>query len=269
MKLAVVVIHGMGSQEADFAELCIEEISNRLTEGGHDPLEVAWAPVYWADVLKERQKEYIRDASAANKWGWAKPREFVVESLGDAAAYQFVEEPNATYAQIHDKIRAAMKNLYVDDLNSTPVPLVILAHSLGSHMMSSYVWDCQKSKPTGAGAGASAFEKMEWLAGMVTFGSNIPLFTFAHKEVVAIELPASQLPSDVKPKARWYNYYDKHDALGYPLKQLSDSYRDVVNEDIEINVGNWWKSKTPLSHTEYWTDKDFTKPVAEFLGTFL
>jgi hypothetical protein len=24
-----------------------------------------------------------------------------------------------------------------------------------------------------------------------------------------------------------------------------------------------------LCHMEYWTDKDFTKPVAEFLGVFL
>ena len=276
-KVAVVVYSregfkewdGMGSQESDFAKPLIGEISKRLTESGHDPKKVAWAPVYWADVLKELQEKYIEDASDANPWGWPPLRRFVVESLGDAAAYQFVEGPNSTYTQIHNKIRTAMEKMYVNDLNSTAVPLVILAHSLGSHIMSSYIWDCQWNKPTGARTGASDFERMRWLAGMVTFGSNIPLFTFAHKKVVAIELPGSELPSDVKPKAAWYNYYDKDDALGYPLKQLSDSYRDVVDEDVEINVGNWWKSLTPLSHTAYWTDKDFTKPAAEFLATFL
>jgi hypothetical protein len=70
-------------------------------------------------------------------------------------------------------------------------------------------------------------------------------------------------------EARWWNYYDKDDVLGYPLKPISPSYDAVVDEDIEINVGGFATSFTPKSHTEYWTDNDFTEPVAKFLTAFL
>jgi hypothetical protein len=50
----------------------------------------------------------------------------------------------------------------------------------------------------------------------------------------------------VATKARWLNYYDKDDVLGYPLKPISPSYNAIVNED-----------------------NDFTRPVAQFLADFL
>jgi len=87
--------------------------------------------------------------------------------------------------------------------------------------------------------------------------------------VEAIAFPGGGLPSDVATKARWLNYYDKDEVLGYPLKPISQSYDALVNEDIEINVGGFGASFTPLSHTAYWTDNDFTKPVAKFLADFL
>ncbi len=119
--------------------------------------------------------------------------------------------------------------------------------------------------------GLSDFEQLHTLAGIVTFGCNIPLFTLAFNEAVPITFPAAQLPDpgDVRTKAKWLNYYDPDDVLGYPLKAINDAYDDVVDEDKSINVGGLFSSWNPLSHNKYWTDNDFTKPAAEFIATFL
>jgi len=269
VKLAVVVIHGMGSQSSAFAEPVKAELSKRIEDGGNNPDDIAWLPVYWADILEPAQSQYLANATASNDLDWMGLRKFIIGAFGDASGYQFVGGASGTYVKIHDRIRKLMQDLYLQKLNSTDVPLVVLAHSLGSHIMSSYVWDTQHGTATGADPASSPFERMEWLAGLVTFGSNIPLFTFAYDPVEAIEFPGGGLPPDVATKARWLNYYDKDDVLGYPLKPISQSYDAAVDEDIEINVGGFGASFTPASHTAYWTDNDFTKPVAKFLADFL
>ncbi len=268
-KLAVVVIHGMGTQKRSFADAAIRELDTRIAANGANPDHVAWIPIFWGDILGPREQQYLEDAKASAKLDYMPLRRFVVSSLGDAAAYQYTEGPSDTYAVIHDRIRGLIRQTFINELQQNAVPLVMLAHSLGSHIVSSYIWDTQHGLATGAGNDASPFEKMEWLAGMVTFGSNIPLFTFAYREVLAIRFPGGELPPETAQKARWLNYYDKDDVLGYPLRPVSESYADVVDADHQINVGGLVRSATPLSHGAYWTDNNFTKPVAGFLSSLL
>jgi len=71
----------------------------------------------------------------------------------------------------------------------------------------------------------NSFESMQNLAGIITFGCNIPLFTFAYNHVKPIEFPPSNLDSKLKQKAKWINYYDSDDILGYPLKPINAEYR--------------------------------------------
>lgn len=80
-----------------------------------------------------------------------------------------------------------------------------------------------------------------------------------------IEFPPEQLSANLKTAAKWLNFFDPDDALGYPLKPLSPSYGKTVSADIEVNVGSWLTSWNPISHTEYWTDDNFTKPVAALI----
>lgn len=155
---------------------------------------------------------------------------------------------------------------------SVPVPLVVLAHSLGGHIMSNYIWDMQQHRDVEGAVWnnkLSSFELMETLAGFVTFGSNIPLFTFAYEDPQPIAFPGSALSGEDKKRAAWLNYYDRDDVLGWPLRPISPAYRDAVDADIEIDAGSWGAGFTPLSHTSYWTDNSFTKPVAKFLSSFL
>ncbi len=275
-KLAVVVIHGMGSQVPDYAEPMIEELSSRVAGMGGDPNQLAWKAIYWADIVQPRQTEYLEEARRQGDLHCNRLRSFVVSNLGDASAYQRIgphssAEPSAgattsTYLEIHNRVKASIRDLYLDELNGADKPMVILAHSLGGHIMSNYIWDRQHANDT---TGLSDFERMETLAGIVTFGCNLPLFTFAYDPVVPIRFPGNQLPDNIKERAKWVNYYDSDDVLAYPLKAINPDYDAVVEADLEINVGNLLTSWNPLSHTGYWTDDDFTIPVAEFIKSLL
>jgi hypothetical protein len=158
----------------------------------------------------------------------------------------------------------------LDDQLGGPKPLIILAHSLGGHVMSNYIYDMQKPNSPVA-VGLNDFQKMKTLAGIITFGCNIPFYTFAFDKIniKPIKFPGQKLTPDQKTKAKWLNFYDPDDVLGYPLKAINKAYSDIVNQDIPINVGGILSSWNPMSHTKYWTDNDFTKPVSRFISKFL
>ena len=158
----------------------------------------------------------------------------------------------------------------MSDVGDVDAPLVVVAHSLGSVIASDYVWDAQHPE-TGRAQGANPFERMETLAGLVTFGSTLPLFTLALPRVVAIAPPRTSpgLPDAVRAVARWDNYYDPDDVLGWPLQPLSEGYRLLV-EDRAINAGRGVfdlivRSWNPLSHEIYWRDAEVIKAIAQML----
>ena len=257
-ELAVLVIHGMGSQKDDFANEMIKEVGGRVPGSER----IAWKSVFWADILSKRQDNYLRRANRNNDLDFIKLRKFVVGALADASSYRFVaNDSTSTYNRVHTIVRDAMKDLFENPklLNGTVKPLVVMAHSLGGHIMSNYIWDIQKNRAV-ATPGDNAFEKMRRLRGMITFGCNIPLFTFALDDAKPIKLHAD---------AKWNNYFDPDDILGYPLKAISDKYRAAVHRDIPINVGGVFASWNPAAHGKYWTDNSFTKPVARQLKKLL
>jgi hypothetical protein len=146
-----------------------------------------------------------------------------------------------------------------------------MAHSLGCHMISNYIWDIQRVREADREwiEELGPFERMQTLAGMITFGCNIPLFTFACRRVVPIAFPAKELPKAIRDKAKWLNFFDPDDVLGFPLKPINKAYDTVVDADIDINVGGIFTNWNPVSHNKYWEDKSMTKPVAQFLRTLL
>lgn len=268
-KLAILVIHGMGSQDEDFADEMIDEINSRISGFSLNPDDVAWKTVFWADIVEPRQTKYLEYARKNHDIDYITLRQFVITALGDATAYQKIgDNETATYGKIHSRVSAAINNLYEGDLEHKNCPLIVFAHSLGGHIMSNYIWDMQKASRNGD-ITLSSFEKMEHLAGFVTFGCNIPVFTFAHDIVVPISFPGEKLTEAEKSKAKWLNYYDPDDILGYPLKAINSAYDKTVYADIPINVGGMFSSWNPISHGDYWTDNNFTKPVSKFISTFL
>lgn len=263
-EIGVLIVHGMGAQEPNFADAFIAEMQGRLLRLGVAPDAVSWRAGWWADTVKLREDNLWDILSRDHTLRYQDTRRFVISHFGDALAYQRIPGPGMdAYRLIHARIREHLGALR-DEMGGDK-PIVVIAHSLGSAIVSNYVWDEQKSPA----AGATATQRMETLAGIVTFGSNIPLFTLSLDEVVAIRFPVPTLPAPLREASRWLNFFDADDVLGYPLRPLSPSYRDAVSADLQINVGSALRSWNPLSHEEYWTDNDFTAPVASMIREVL
>lgn len=113
------------------------------------------------------------------------------------------------------------------------------------------------------------------MAGFVTFGCNIPIFTFAYPadKVFPVAFPGTDLPASKRLKTWWYNFYDRDDVLGYPLAQTSPAYQALSDakglRDVSINAGSPFTSWNPLSHNAYWKDDDFYEPVSRLIKAFL
>jgi len=262
--LCIAVIHGMGSQKPNYSIPMRNEINNRLRV---DAPRVEWKEIYWAKILEKREKDYLDEANKHNNLDWIRLRRFMINAFGDASAYRKTHDPNSSaYHDIHEKVRKAIADL--DDGSDTP--LVVMAHSLGGHIMSNYIYDIQQGRSI-VTPGSSDFQQMKTLAGIITFGCNIPFFTLAYKktDIHPINFPGNALTPVQKNRAKWLNFYDPDDVLGYPLKAINQRYDRVVSEDIAINVGGIFTSWNPIAHQKYWTDNDFTKPVTRFLQSWL
>jgi hypothetical protein len=267
-KMGVLFVHGMGATPDDFAHDTIQELRNRLSGRGLNRDDVAWEAVYWAPVLAPREDQLWVDLSAENDLNWAKLRKFFINGFGNSLAYQAVQERRSgVYGRIHGVVHDALRKLR-GRLGNDDKPLVVIAHSLGTVIMSDYIWDRQQGRDTER-YGGTAFERMETLAGLVTLGSNIPLFSLAHDPVTCIQFPPPALPQHLKKRAKWLNFYDSDDVLAWPLKPLSLQYAETVNEDIEVNVSNILTAWNPAHHTAYWTDDDVIKPTAYLIVSLL
>ena len=179
--------------------------------------------------------------------------------LADAVAYR---RPNPgeydQYQAIHQRVHERLAELSAAVGSTTP--LVVAAHSLGSVIFSDHVWDEQRRR----GPGRDPLTRCETLAGLITFGSNIPLFTLGLDQVKPIIFPplGNALPAPVRAVARWMNYFDRDDVLGYPLREINSAYAATVHEDVALQVGSLWSSWNPASHTAYWSDERFIDRVA-------
>jgi hypothetical protein len=280
-QIGVLIIHGIGAQTSDFADNFINAVRQELGPD-HEP-RVLFEPIFWANILEQRENrlwESMRQAVDPEgrriPLDWRSIREFVVHNFGDATAYHRDHSTASALAMVHREI-----SLHIAQLNARlgdpAAPIVVCAHSLGAHMMSNYIWDAQHDR-----ARSTPLEPLPSLEAMITFGCNIPLFSLAFEKPVPIDLPGAGIVSPpLAAAARWLNYLDRDDVLGWPMKPLyTNSYgadaftpaqaRTVeLIEDREINVGGLVSSWNPAAHNGYWTDDDFIRPVGEYLKSVL
>jgi hypothetical protein len=275
-KLGVLIIHGVGSQEDCFAQPMIDHLKEKLSES--DRTKICWKPVWWAHLLDRKEDILLRELfpeGDSNSWfDWFKLRAFVMNYVGDLIAYRYLpnisdptKERNEIYEVIHEIVHDSIVEIK-NELRSEDTPIIVMAHSLGSVIMFDYIRDRQNNK-NATGYGATPFERMETLAGFITFGSPIPLFTLAYDTVPCINFPPDNLQKDLKDKAKWLNFYDHDDVFGWPLKYLSKRCEACVIEDKPVNVGDIFTFWDPLCHSKYWTDNDCTKPVAKYISEIL
>ena len=276
-KLGVLIIHGVGSHKPDFAEPMKAKLNRRISNND----VIRWEEVCWADEIENREAKLLnrlfqkdKDPHWFLKWFIRfKLRELVMSGIGDVAAYRSIPDvsghtstrrTNKIYDIIHKCVHGHIATLR-DNLGNADKPLIVIAHSLGSVIMYDYIWDRQQHINKEL-YGANAFECMETLAGVITFGSPIPLFTFGYDTNVSIIFPPDNLPDNLqilKDEAKWLNFYDRDDAFAWPLKDL----RKCVNK--QISVGSIFTRWNILCHSKYWTDNNFIKPVAKYISEIL
>jgi hypothetical protein len=249
----------MGAQDSSFADAFLRAVRARVVARGVPDAALHVESIWWGDLFQVDEDDLWRRMTQAHRldWGWL--RKFVMGVLADAVAYR---RPNPGqydhYQAIHQRVHERLADL--SSRAGATTPLVVAAHSLGSVIFSDHVWDEQHAR----GPGRDPLTRCETLAGLITFGSNIPLFTLGLDQVKPITFPppGDGLSAPLRAAARWMNYFDRDDVLGYPLREISPAYADTVSEDVVIQVGGLLSSWNPASHTAYWDDTDFIDRVA-------
>ncbi len=263
-KLGVMVIHGMGDIKMDYADQLIARLSKQL---GKRAEQVEFTPCYWSPILQKYQDKTWERLLQGGRMDAKRLRKFIVSSLGDPAGYLagYFKDGFSAYDDIHEHVRSSLASLEARLQPHSPAPLMVLAHSLGSIIISNYIWDEQM----GNGIGKTPFERTETLTSFITYGSNIPLFLPPRDQIVCIRFPSRDLPEAYAKAAQWINIYDPDDVLGYPLNTIWTQRNGTVIKDVLINAGLLPFSETPLSHTYYHGDGDFQKIVVEQINAVL
>lgn len=274
-RVAVAVIHGMGSQgngkqdieKISFSSGLYKAMKKRM--GDEVFKNVAWREVFWADILQDRQDLFVANNLQSKGARWMKTRRFVMHNLADAASYRRTtgDERDEIYHLIHKRVHATIARL--EEISAKGTPLIVLAHSLGGHIMSNYIYDMQHGTPEVRGSGK--FQKMQTMAGFVTFGCNIPVFSFSYQpeDIHPIAYPGTAIAKKKRLSPWWLNLNDKDDALGMPLAGTSPGYQAMADsgqlQDRWIDSGNLLQFWNPASHNGYWKDRDVHKRIAGML----
>lgn len=274
-KIAVAVIHGMGSQgkktqgvnEISFSAGLYKRLKEQLGDGFFQ--RVGWREIFWADILQSRQEDFIDENLVGKGARWMKTRRFVMHNLADAASYRRnkADTRDQIYHDIHARVHRTVERL--EQITDGQTPLVIFAHSLGGHIISNYIYDMMKGDPEVAAS--TDFQKLKTVAAFVTFGCNIPVFSFSYKpqDIRPINFPGTNIPGSKRLQPWWLNMNDKDDALGMPLAGTSPGYQALATsgqlEDRWIDAGGALEFWNPASHNGYWTDRHFYRPAAAIL----
>jgi hypothetical protein len=266
--VALITLHGMGAAQHDYADALFGTLHQRLGDVA-DQLDLR--PVFYQNVLKPNQEAVWHKIGNDVRLHYLTLRRFLLFGIGDAAGLENRKELDGS---VYELAQGAIARQLLDAYRKTPdTAVVFLAQSLGGQVLSSYLYDAQKSAaglPVVAGIWKDIGDwsrrtfgrdlddaEKRFLAGgtctaVLTTGCNIPIFVAAHRQL------------DIKPIDRptpgfvWINLYDPDDALGWPLQPLSPGYAELV-EDRAINAGRGIvdfvvKSWNPWSHTAYWSD---------------
>lgn len=265
MKIAIAIVHGIGSQQRGFSHDLQRGIASYYQQAGLNWDDLLFQEVLWADLLIETQKTLFEKTNYRHDLNYLSFRQFFIDYLSDVIAFQPGCTDESDTLPMRDAIFARMSEamesfIGVEGVDGEKTPLVIISHSLGSVISFDYCWHHQRDQHK------SAFECAHTLAGFITLGSPLALWTSRYKNFgKPFDFPGKQLSPAMQQAAQWLNLYDKDDIIAYPLKGLSPDFEQTVSEDIAINVGNPLKSWNPLSHTSYWQDKDSHRYIAEFL----
>lgn len=270
-KTVVLAIHGMGETPLTFADNLKKKLAKKV---GSKWSNVYFDSIYYADIFQDNQTNIFNRIKATDNIDWIALRRFLLFGFSDAVGFERkASEPGSPYEQVQERILDALDKAY--DVAGPKAKVVLIAQSLGSSVISDYIWDAQSQQPIqGAwkyggfddsppGSDLDKFRRLKNLKLLYFTGCPIPIFIAG--------IPQGRIKAiSSRSKGysfKWKNFYDPDDPLGWPLKNIStrnvkESYKYEVNEDIAVNVGNLISSWNPLSHNSYWSDNDVLNPIA-------
>jgi hypothetical protein len=268
-RIGVVAIHGMGtfgvekperSDLPSYSSGLFERARQQFGEVDFDAL-VEWREAYYSHVFDKNQAKFVKATENLVSYGFL--RDLAVSNLGDPASYHGGggKNPKPVYKAVHDEIGKAFDRLRAKLEPQSPI--VIVAHSLGGHVVSNYLYDLQFADPKAPGD----------VAAIMTIGCNLSLFLFGEdpKGITAISHPGSRLAPKFRPKTWWRNYFDRNDPLGFPIGPTGGDYSRMAKAgtlvDEQVDVGLPLLSMTALSHVAYWSDTDIAVRLANLLQT--
>ena len=315
-KLGILFIHGIGDNqnlaESSFRQRVdnlVEALNVRLDPG--QPEQIVFETVFWQQLIQHRQSEIfdnVKDLDingkdivdsaltlAKIKSGARrlikiarKPlrrlltkalpaaRGALVSILGDAAAIEHgAAMEGSVYTDIQREIRARLQDIYVK-AGDASVPVIVISQSYGAHLISNYVWDCNRHIDTDGAKGIGiwkhdplpdlppeqrAFLQLRSMERFFSAANNIALFISGLKEIKPFEHPHSEF--------KWFSYWDTNDVLGWPLKELhipshkpaepspdpnydpTKPYHTYIHEERDLYM------KGVFTHNDYWRHRFF------------
>ena len=264
-QISIITVHGMGDTNPNY----YKELESKLRKYVGKQLwddKVHLEDIYYQDLMQGAQEDYWNEIDDLYSLKWDFLRKFMLYSFSDAASIEHsLRNDMELYLNIHKKIADAFDNSLAALENSSK-PVIVMAHSLGCEQMSNYIWDAMantrffSSTETGTEE-QKEFRRLSTCRMFVTTGCNIPIFRTGLKEPKLFKRPNENF--------KWENYFDDHDVLAYPVRNMSDSFNTDWVSDYNVKVGGVLTAWNPVSHGQYWTDKDVLKPVAKEISKLL
>lgn len=300
-RVALLVVHGITNRHDinEFHEQHVDPLERALRRrleyevNGWEQSKLIVRPGFYADKIGHNQDELWERYRRTLEWDGL--RSWVFRALADATSYAARRDGDLgdDYHAVHSALRQSLTELWesVKD-DAEDAHLVILAKSLGVHVISDMIWDAtggaratlaeDQRQTLGnyrdgfGGPPRNPFESFKRLSLFVTTGCNVPLFISGIKDVMAFAKPRYSF--------EWHNLYDDDDLLGYPLRVLpsprptawpikqvagedqsiaraiavAHAFKNVVTEDHHVRT-----AYTPVkAHTRYWTHKPFIRAMA-------
>lgn len=296
-EVAVLFIHGIRNDAQHYSLGLREALKRRLPKDLRN--HVKFEEVVWSDIVRGKQNNYLDQLEAMGLRPKGAFRQLVIQGLGDATAYTRGTKRAGTYFDIQDRIHAKLSML--ESQTDPERPLVVVAHSLGCHIFSSLMWDVRKLRHVPDDQrGAERYRgyekdfqnldegtplrRLETVAGIVTFGNNMPIFAFSYPgaDIFTINTAHGDLPAafpgpkvggSVREAARWINIYSRRDPLGYPLKPLTPNYGNdprVIDEPYPVEG---WLSPPFFgmldAHVKYWRSRHVVMRTADLVRSLI
>ncbi|MBM7646374.1 hypothetical protein JOD45_002602 [Scopulibacillus daqui] len=274
-KLGIIILHGIGSQNRHFADDFIHELGKTFNKKlsqhtSQFDSELVIKPVFWGKVFENEENKLWENTRKGGKMDYALMREFVIDFIGDAIAYQPTLSGNPNYDKVHAVCADAIHD--ISEAAGSKTPLFVIAHSLGTVIASNYFYDLQYipkriSKAVKGKIHHTPIEEGKTLTAFYSLGCPIPLWSLRYTDFDKTMIVPSASLSDYYPhlEGEWLNFYDRDDIFGYPIKTIDKAYAEIVTKDIEVNTGGLLTSWNPLSHLYYFKNQEIINTIAESL----